>query len=388
MSSFPASVPICVDGRMLVSGATGVSGYAAALVAATRRIGGRPMLLEDRDEGRLRRWRAALGAADRFVTSVDGGSRLVGDHLFRAAQVRFGLCRQFMTVRSDTPPGIMHWTYPVPLRMAGWINLYTVHDVVPLERPDLSPVDPRRLRAILSRIAVTGDRIVTVSEASRDRIVTLLEVDPRRVVNCYQAVGGDAEPEGHDGPLPAGLTAGRYFLFCGLTEARKNIVRLIAAHALSGSVYPLVITGPPTADRRIARAIDAAVAAGRVRRLDYLPGAQLAALQAQACALLFPSLGEGFGLPVVEAMRAGTPVLTSYRGALAEIAGDAAWLVDPEDVAAIAAGIARLAGDGDLRRRLSDRGRRRAGRFTAARFAARLRAVYSDALVARGLSGE
>lgn len=103
--------------------------------------------------------------------------------------------------------------------------------------------------------------------------------------------------------------------------------------------------------------------------------------------MLFPSLGEGFGLPVVEAMHAGTPVLTSDRGALAEVARDAAWLVDPEDVDAMAAGIVRLASDADLRRCLSDAGRKRVERFTSARFAARLRAVYSDALVARGLSG-
>jgi glycosyltransferase involved in cell wall biosynthesis len=361
---------------MLVGGATGVSTYAKALVAATRTIGARAMLLCDHDRGRLPRWRAALQGERRVVAA--GDDRLAGAHLFRAAQVRFGLCRRFTTIRAvGHPPGIMHWTYPVPLRMAGWINIYTVHDMVPLDQPGQSPVDPVRLGAMLAEIAATADRIVTVSNASRMRILAHLDIDPRRVVNCYQAL---PEQSAARASLPAGLGSKGYFLFCGLTEPRKNIERLIGAHARSGTTLPLILVGPPTGDRATAAAIAAGVAAGRVRRLDYVSADLLATLQAQARALLFPSLGEGFGLPVVEAMRAGTPVLTSDRGALAEVAATAALLVDPDDDQAIAHGIARLETDTGLRHRLVEAGRRRAERFTQQRFAARLRAVYTDAL--------
>jgi glycosyltransferase involved in cell wall biosynthesis len=109
----------------------------------------------------------------------------------------------------------------------------------------------------------------------------------------------------------------------------------------------------------------------------------LLGLIANARALLFPSLAEGFGLPVVEAMALGTPVLTSDRGALAEIAGGAALTVDPTRVDAMAAALARLVSDDALVRALVDRGRVRAATFSTDRFVARLAAVYGNALRSR-----
>jgi glycosyltransferase involved in cell wall biosynthesis len=121
-------------------------------------------------------------------------------------------------------------------------------------------------------------------------------------------------------------------------------------------------------------------ASNRLRRLDFLPRSMLLALVRGARAVLFPSLYEGFGLPVLEAMMAGAPVLTSTAGALVEVVGDAAVTVDPYDAGAIAEGIARLDRDEALRRSLSEKGRRRAQLFSMEAYQKRLSALYADAL--------
>ena len=383
MPPIPASIPLCVDGRMLVAGATGVSRYAQTLVETLPFLGGRPLVLTDTAPGgRLARLAVAVRGGERrvVVTANEGGNRprgrapeqLRGTHIFRAAQVRFSLLGRMLHVRSGGQPGIMHWTYPVPIRMAGWINIYTVHDVIPLDRPELSGVDPVRLRAILTRIVASGDRVLTVSKASRDRIIAQLGIAPGRVSNCYQAV---VPEDGVPDDLPPGLKPDGFFLYCGMDEPRKNLARLVAAHAASVTPLPLVLVGAGEGG-----------SPGRVVRLCYQPRRTLAALQRHARAVLFPSLAEGFGLPVVEAMACGTPVLTSGRGALREVAGDAALLVDPEDEGAIARGIARLTIDDALCGQLAAAGLRRASQFSQARFAARLRAVYARAIAEDGRS--
>jgi glycosyltransferase involved in cell wall biosynthesis len=118
----------------------------------------------------------------------------------------------------------------------------------------------------------------------------------------------------------------------------------------------------------------------RVVRLPWLPAPELASLVRSARALVFPSLAEGFGLPVLEAMTLGAPVVTSNRGALAEVAGDAALLVDPEDVEALAQAILRISHDDALRARLSQAGLSRAGAFSEQRYAERLARIYRQTL--------
>ncbi|GGE89014.1 glycosyltransferase family 4 protein [Sphingomonas prati] len=376
MYRVPPSFPLCVDGRMLVGGGTGVSRYAASLAATLPVVGGRPMILRDNDDGPVGRWLTAASpreVAVRVHEVQQGGSleTLYARHVFRAAQVHFGLYRRMLRLRATVGPGLMHWTYPVPIRLAGWINIYTVHDVIPLDRPDLARTDPKRLRAVLTRIVQAGDRIVTVSEDARARILAQLGCPAGQVVNCYQAV--EATPASATQPLAGGVLPDGYFLYCGLDEPRKNLPRLIEAYRGSGVAQPLVLVGPDFSNTA------GADGAGIVR-LPYLPADRLADLVAHATALLFPSLDEGFGLPAVEAMAAGTPVLTSSTGALAEVTGGAALGVNPTDASAIAAGIARLAGDAGLRVRLAGAGRLRAERFSRARFAARLRAVYADCI--------
>ncbi len=381
-------VPICVDGRMLGAGGTGVSTYARPLTGAIARISDRShrLIARNADDGRLTKWMGALRRGPHPVREgTDAqGTTLEGRDLFRRAHVHFDIRRQLYPLCCDLAPGIMHWTYPVPIVMEGWINLYTVHDAIPLDRPDLTPIDSRRHRAVLDAIAARGDRITTVSQSARAAIVAALGCDPDFVVDIGQPVsvaGVGAGPA----LLPAELTAGGYLLMVGSVEPRKNLTVVLDAYRRAGIILPLVVAGP---DGWRAGPILADIAATPgVVRLPYVERDTLLALIRHARALVFPSLAEGFGLPMAEAMALGTPVLTSDRGALAEIAGGAALTVDPTDVGAIGNALAALISDTAMATALSRAGLVRAAAFSPDRFAERLQQLYRDALRVGGHEG-
>ncbi len=174
-------------------------------------------------------------------------------------------------------------------------------------------------------------------------------------------------------------------LYPALTHPHKNHETLIDAVARLRRSRPdllLILTGAPgRSAAQVAAQIRAVDPEGRfVRHLGRVPAVLLAELMRRADVLAFPSRYEGFGLPVLEAMQAGTPVLAADATALPEVAGDAAILVDPEDVDAWSAGIESLLGDESRRRELAEAGRARAEAYSPQAAAAALRAVWRDAL--------
>ncbi|HEY1795156.1 MAG TPA: glycosyltransferase family 1 protein, partial [Stellaceae bacterium] len=165
----------------------------------------------------------------------------------------------------------------------------------------------------------------------------------------------------------------------------KNVKALLEAYRQTGTKTPLVMVGgggwSNEAETRMLKAIEAEEAVlapekRRVRRLDYADRSTLVSLIKGAQAVLFPSLYEGFGLPVLEGMMLGTPVVTSKSSSLPEIGGDAALYVDPNDVGDIARAIRTIAADADLRAELARRGRKQAELFSMARYRERISAVY------------
>jgi len=368
-----------MDGRILLQpGSTGVATYAWGLRRALALISEQPLTLIDRpglsaampvSGSRGQRWVRALwpGTHEAVACDIGGEPLLVALDIFRLAQVHFDVYRRALRITASGPPGVMHWTYPVPLVIEGWANLYTIHDVIPLLQPDLTPIDHVRHRRLLQAITDSAAAIVTVSDTSAADIARTLGCAADRIHNCGQAV--DAEPS--SASLPSQLTPKAYLLALGSVERRKNLDRLIDAYVASGATMPLVIAGPDgwqgiRSDKP------------GVVRLPYLPRELVRALIGQAKALLMPSLAEGFGLPVVEAMAMGTPVMTSRGGALEEIAGNAALLVDPRSIGDMATAIARLAKDPGLEEALSAAGLRNARRFTLARFAEKLAPLYEE----------
>ncbi|NYD91308.1 glycosyltransferase family 4 protein [Sphingomonas melonis] len=313
--------------------------------------------------------------------------------VFRRAHGRFQAWGSTTAVQLPQRPDLAHWTYPLPLRVPGAVNLFTVHDLVPLRLPYTTLDNKRRYLALLRTIARTADHLVTVSECSRRDIIEITGIAPERVTNTYQAVDIPAEYRATaeeqvarevEGAIGAGYKD--YFLFWGSIEPKKNIGRIVEAYMASGLTTPLVIVGAQAwrAEGEL-RLLDALangkpakgdVRRGRVIQLPYAPFGLLVSLIRGAKAALFPSLYEGFGLPVLEAMLLGTPVLCSNTSSLPEVAGDAAIAVDPYDTAAIAAGLRALDADAGLRADLTRRGHAQAAHFSPERYRARLAALY------------
>jgi glycosyltransferase involved in cell wall biosynthesis len=296
----------------------------------------------------------------------------------------------------------MHWTYPLPILLEGARNIYTMHDLVPLRLPYTTLDNKRAYLRLIRGCLRWGDHICTVSEASRRDILSLFPARPERVTNTFQTAGlpeqvGPGEDVAGWLTRLFGLPHKGYFLFYGALEPKKNIGRMIQAYLASGVETPLVIVGgrawKAEGELRLIVGNDGKPtrAAARVYMLDYLPAAWLGTLVRGARAVLFASLYEGFGLPVLEAMQLGTPVITSTTSSLPEVAGDAALLVDPYDPGAIANALLALDGNPDLRARLVEAGLRQAELFTPARYAERLTALYRDVLgpdgTARNRSG-
>lgn len=316
-------------------------------------------------------------------------------HLYTKALAQFDFFGLTNQVRLNRRPLICHWTYPLPVYVPGVPNVYTVHDLVPLRLPYTTLDKKNRYLKLLQWICRTADHIVTVSENSKRDIVELLGVSPDRVTNTYQTAtipkaylekAEDTVRREVEGTF--GLTYQDYFLFFGSIEPKKNIGRLLEAYLGSGVKTPLVILGARAwkADKELSlldvEAVrhelrDGSATGGRIIRFSYAPFSLLVSLIRGAKAVLFPSLYEGFGLPVLEAMTLGTPVLTSSTSAIPEVAGDAALLIDPYRPQEIAEQIRALDEDTNLRARLSDQGRRRARLFDSASYQRRLAEVYN-----------
>lgn len=318
------------------------------------------------------------------------------DRLFNLSEI-FEICARhfrrygrFMTLRMDCPPAVMHWTYPLPIKLAGAKNIYTIHDLVPLRLPFASLEDKRYYDTLVRACANEAAHIVTVSDASRNDILSLLDVDPSRVTNTGQS---SVMPEGRDlDGLPDRLNRlfdleyQRYLLFFGAIEPKKNVGRLIQAYLEADVETPLVLVGPEAwqADRELRLLKNAhgisLPAVHRIRRIEYLPRPLLADVVRGAKALLFPSLYEGFGLPALEAMSVGVPVVASRTGSLPEIVGDAGLLVDPYDIDALVRAIRRIERDDAFRAKLAEEGPRQAEHFSFDRFRAAMNLVYQSVL--------
>ncbi|MFC0499984.1 glycosyltransferase [Asaia krungthepensis] len=375
---------VWLDGRNWQPGGTGVHSYVHGLRDTLTECGiPSRIVLQEAYGGR----HARFARAGRFVSAVSRrgqtledaqGNFLYATDLFRTAHSRFGLRRRLTELRlppSLQRPRLMHWTAPLPITLANVPNVVTIHDLIPLTHPELTGIAPDRHERLLRVLLKTVDAVATVSETVRTQLIEQFSIEPQKLHNLYQPVSFDAalleavmqaEPLVPDGG----------FICIGRVESRKNIDRLLEAHAMSSSVRTLTLIGPDGDDRPDCRSRGAT---SHVVRIPWCDKIRLLRTLKGARALLFPSLAEGFGLPIIEAMSLGTPVLTSRGGATGEVAGDAAYLVDPLSVRDIADGIAALDSeleDGYLQQ-LSARGRARAARFSQEHFTRRLSSFYA-----------
>ncbi|MFS8084056.1 MAG: glycosyltransferase family 4 protein [Acidobacteriota bacterium] len=284
---------------------------------------------------------------------------------------------------------VFHATdYWIP-KLAGVPVVATLHDAIPLSHPEWATPQHRAAKNFLMRAAVHwADAIITVSATMVPEIVDQFRVPPERITVIHNGVDDEwfrRIPAEMQRTMLArhGLAPG-YFLTVGTLQPRKNLARLFAAYrALPARIrreHPLVIVGRMGwGVDDLLPAIRVAQATGEVFWLDYVPDAELRAIFQGARALVFPSLYEGFGMPVVEAFASGVPVLTSTVSALPEVAGDAALQVDPLEVEAIREAMLRLAEDSALCARLVAAGALRARRFSWQNCAEQVAKVYRNA---------
>ncbi len=295
-----------------------------------------------------------------------------------------------------TPVDLFHAPHYVVPRFVPCPYVVTIHDCIHLRFPQYLP---NRLAAVYARammgVAARGARrVLTVSQTSKQDILHYLKIPAERVEVIY-----NAPDERMTAPLSAeeiARTRERYMLtspfilYTGNIKPHKNLDRLIEAYAIlrRGGIEDaklLIIGDEVSKYPNLRRLVHRFQLHQHVRFLGFVPDATLAALYRLAAVFVFPSLYEGFGLPPLEAMAAGAPVITSNVSSLPEVVGDAALLVDPMDAGAIADALARVLRDPALRADLVRRGQERAKMFSWERSAARVHEVYRElARPARG----
>ena len=270
-------------------------------------------------------------------------------------------------------PALAHFQHALPLSCP-CPAVVTIHDLSFERDPKLMGLRDRLVfRTAVPRAARRADRVLAVSERTKRDLIELYDIPASKIVVTPNGVDPAFSP---DGPTPNGTP---YALVVGTLQRRKDPEAAIEALGLLGDGdLRLVFAGPDKGGR--AEAERAAERAGLTQRVEFhghVPLEDLAALYRGAACLVFPSRYEGFGLPLLEAMATGTPVVATRAGALPEVAGDAAILVDERNPAALAGGIERALAD---RERLVAAGLDRARAFTWAETARRTLEVYRSLL--------
>jgi glycosyltransferase involved in cell wall biosynthesis len=303
----------------------------------------------------------------------------------RLAWEQVGLPRLVRATRSE----LLHSPHYTTPRWVGVPTVVTIHDATFFSHPDLhSPVKARFFRSAIRTAVRRATGIVVPSRATLDEVKRYAGGADEQFQVAYHGVDiaafhpvDDAERGRVRSSL--GLGDGRYVGFLGTLEPRKNVPTLIRAwvRAVQGLADPaaLVLAGGPGWDGGVDPAIDAVPPGLRLVRPGYLPFADLAGFLGGAEVLAYPSLGEGFGLPVLEAMACGAAVLTTRELSLPEVGGDAVAYCGTDE-ASIAAALSALLADGGRRAELSAAGIHRAAGFTWEAAAAAHLAAYRSAL--------
>jgi len=230
-------------------------------------------------------------------------------------------------------------------------------------------------------------KVIAVSRWTADHLARILSIPAKRIAVAYNGVELDrfspqAEPGEREELREALGIVAPYFLYIGTGDPRKNLPWLLSVYAEAGVEPPLVLAGKifPSQRPPIEKALDDLRIRDRVRLLGHVLDSMLPKLYRQSVGLLFPSLAEGFGLPVLEAMACGTPVVALAAGAIPEVAGDAAWLVPMGDRDKFVAAIQCLATCSEKRKELRETGIRQAAKFTWEATAEAVLTVYREIL--------
>jgi glycosyltransferase involved in cell wall biosynthesis len=288
----------------------------------------------------------------------------------------------------QTRPQVFHCQYVKP-PFVKTRTVVTIHDLAHEHHPEFfRPLEAFRLKQQVRRTAIRADHILTVSEFCAVDIARRLHVPREKITVAYQSAAPGFQPRdpsqcreqiaktyGIDTP---------FILYVGRIQARKNLPRLVEAYARvrrQGASAKLVLVGKMDwQSERLLEKVKELRLESAVIFPGYVAYDDLPLLYNAAELFVFPSIFEGFGLPVMESMASGVPTITSFGSSLEEVAGDGALLVDPNDTASIADAMSRILGDAGLRRELAARGLQRSARFQSGNLAQKTLDVYRSLL--------
>lgn len=373
---------IGIDASLVVGERAGVGFYTACLIEALAALDRRnkyvlyPFFYHVFDP----RFKELKKPASNFAVRF---SRLP-EKWVRCLWFRSGIPRHWLIGNAD----VLHsTTYCCPYRHSGKLVM-TIYDISFLHYPE-HHTEANRIHCLKGTLdgATMADRIIAISEHTKNDLVKYLNIPADRIVVTPLAARKDFHPR----PEPEvrqhvrerwGLDS-PYLLSVGTLEPRKNIRRLIRAFcSLPGEFqdsHQLVIAGGKGwLSSDIYRTVTKMGAASRIRFLGYVPDADLPWLYCGATCFVYPSLYEGFGLPPLEAMASGIPVVTSNTSSLPEVVGDAGLMVDPESEEDLRSAVVRVLSDSNLRREMSLRGLQRSALFSWGKTAAETLKVYES----------
>ena len=394
---FTADVPleIAMGGRALLTPLTGIGQYASHLAREFVQRGHNLRLFYGTH------WSSTIAGGQGPASGAPGASVRTS---FAGAVKRFarayvpGVYR-FMPhveqyrfdsgLRRQRTPHVYHDPNFIPFRFRG-PTVTTVHDVSWVRHPECHPSHRlAHLRANFPKALRHADRVIVVSEFVKQELMACFPVDASRIDVVYNGVTARFRPHTRDETADVlaryDLAHGGYFAAVGTLEPRKNLQTALAAHMrLPLAVRrhtPLALIGVEGwLTDALHSALAASIADGTVRKLGYVPDADIPALTAGARAIVYPSIYEGFGLPVLEAMASGVTALCSTAPALREVAGPAALFCEPTDVEGFTEAMRELIDDDALCARLGAAGAERARLFSWARTATETLAVYRKVL--------
>ncbi len=382
---------ILVNGTPLLAPLTGVGQYIRHLFTAMDK-------------------HADVGVHMHYGTHCEKGMRLPSVGTTQVVQRTYGLVRRFLPrpraiknviervmfrYHSNQVSGLDLYHEPnfVPKPFNGPLVL-TVHDLSCFDHPETHPVERVRLMQRNMPAAIEkADHIIVVSDASGEALRRWFSVDPARITTTHLAADSRFEPRGYEALAPLlsdlGVTPGGYVLSVGTLEPRKNLSTLFAAYGGLPSAlrkrFPLVVAGMKGwGTEGLLKSAEGLMRRGELQFLGYVPDNLIAPLYAGATTFCYPSRYEGFGLPVLEAMASGVPVLTSNQTSLPEVVGDAGVMVDPDDVDGMSEYLLRLLEDRAYAAELRHRGLVRAHTFSWDRCANETVKVYQKVLRQRG----
>jgi glycosyltransferase involved in cell wall biosynthesis len=372
---------IGIDGKVISSKAGGIGTSAFSLVRSCIR------------EAEKRYPRMAFVIFTGPQTCLDGiyGGNWKADERFHdvgssVVRLLFYIPRGLRAQHIDVFHGLDHIGVPLFGKVGRYVA--TIHDMIPLIRPQFVTRKHRLVvAAAYRRLRQQADLVIVPSEATKADVVDQLRISPERIVvipwGCDERFQPKGNPERSAVMQRKYHLPTRYLLFVGTLEPRKNLTTLLKAYAMlradrQDEDLKLVVVGRKGwLYDEVFEAVKALALHEYVLFTDFVDDADLPDLYRGACLLIFPSLYEGFGLPILEAMASGVPVIAANTSSMPEVAGDAALLIDPRTPEAIAEAMAQVLADEQLRKTLTQRGLARAQCFTWESVAQKTLALYA-----------